>query len=117
MEVSFFCRVSSERTRGNGPQLCQGRLRLDIRKEVLTENVIRLWNNLPGKVVESVSGSVQELSVCGTWGYDLGVFMVVLMIMKNSSNLYDSVMSYRLSSFNLYLYGKVMFSFYRMKTV
>ncbi|KAF4798261.1 hypothetical protein TURU_065778 [Turdus rufiventris] len=55
VEVSFFCHVSSERTRGNGPQLCQGRLRLDIRKESLTENVIRLWNNLPRKVVESLS--------------------------------------------------------------
>ena len=53
VESDLFSQALSDKTRGNRLKLHQGRLKLDIRKKLSTEWVVKFWKRLPGKVTES----------------------------------------------------------------
>jgi len=77
-DVGLFSQVTSNMDERQWPEVASGDVRLDIRKNFLTERVVRHWNRLPKVVVESSSLEVfKKTCRCGISGYRL-VGMVVL---------------------------------------
>jgi len=61
----LLTRACSDRTRGNGFKVKEGRFRLDIKKKFFTLKVVRHWNRLPRKTVDVPSLEVFKARLDG----------------------------------------------------
>ena len=75
----LFNRACSNRTRGNGFKLKQGRFRVDIRKKCFRMRVVRHWHRLPREVVDAPSLGTFQVRLDGAWSNLIELKMSLLI--------------------------------------
>ena len=63
----FFTRECSDRTRGNGSKLKEGRFRLEIKKKFFPMRVVRPWPRVPREAVAAPSLEVFKVRLDRAW--------------------------------------------------
>ncbi|KAK4826834.1 hypothetical protein QYF61_011642 [Mycteria americana] len=74
-----FSRACSNRTRGNGFKLKEGRFRLDLRKKLFTLRVVKPWPRLPREVVDATSLETFKVRLDGALSNLLELKMSLLL--------------------------------------